>query len=180
MKITIGGPPGSGTTTIAARVAEALNYRYLYAGKVFREMAAEHGMTLEEFGARAEHDVSLDRAVDERMRVLSTEDTVTEGRMSAFVVDSPDVRIWLDAPLGVRISRIMERESLSEREASEMTVRRQRCEDVRYRSIYGIDIFDLSHYDLVINTEKWDVDGVHAIVMTAITTLVRATQERRM
>lgn len=177
MKITIGGPPGSGTTTVAKRIAETLGYQYLYAGKVFRDMATEYGMTLEEFGARAEEDDSYDRAVDDRMRELATDDSVIEGRMSAFVVDRPDLRLWLDAPLRVRIDRIVEREALSELDAHRKTTRRQECETLRYRAYYGVDIYDLSQYDVVINTEKWDADGVYAIVMSAITHLVRATQE---
>jgi cytidylate kinase len=177
MKITIGGPPGSGTTTVARRVAETLGYTYLYAGKVFRDMAAEYGMTLEEFGVRAEEDDSYDRAVDDRMRELATDDSVVEGRMSAFVVDRPDIKFWLDAPLRVRINRIVEREALSEIDAYKKTTRRQECETLRYRTYYGVDIYDLSQYDVVINTEKWDADGVYAIVMSAITNLVRATQE---
>ncbi len=177
MKITIGGPPGSGTTTVAKHVAMALGYTYLYAGKVFRDMAAEYGMSLEEFGARAETDDSYDRAVDDRMRELATDNSVIEGRMSAFVVDGPDIRVWLGAPLQVRINRIVEREALSEVDAHRKTARRQECEALRYRTYYGVDIYDLSQYDVVINTEKWDADGVYAIVMSAITNLVRATQE---
>ena len=49
MKITISGLPGSGTTTVAKLLAERLGYKLISAGDVFRKLAMERGMTLEEF-----------------------------------------------------------------------------------------------------------------------------------
>ncbi|MBR9707099.1 MAG: cytidylate kinase, partial [Candidatus Diapherotrites archaeon] len=33
---------------------------------------------------------------------------------------------------------------------------------------YGINIEDVSVYDLIINTEKWDIDGVLFIITKAL------------
>ncbi|MBN1786198.1 MAG: AAA family ATPase [Candidatus Methanofastidiosa archaeon] len=177
MRITIGGPPGSGTTTIAMMLAKRYGLEHIYAGKIFREMAIEKGLSLEEFGRLAENDESIDRSVDKRLAEKAVEKTITEGRMAAFMVEEPDVKIWLDAPLKVRVSRISSREGLEEEAVREMTIKRQESENQRYRRYYGVDIYDLSHYDIVINTEKWNEEGVYAIVDSAITHLVRATQE---
>jgi cytidylate kinase len=179
MRLTIGGPPGSGTTSIAKMLSENHGLSYIYAGMIFREMAKEKGLSLAEFSRLAESDESFDRSVDKRMAELAMagKDTIEEGRMAAFVVQAPDIKIWLDAPLDVRVSRIADREGLTEDMVKAMTIDRQKSETQRYRRYYEIDIYDLSNYDIVINTENWNVHGVYKILDSAITNLVRATQE---
>ena len=54
MIITIGGLAGTGTTTTAEGLSEKLDIPYISAGFVFREMAAERGMTVLEFSEFAE------------------------------------------------------------------------------------------------------------------------------
>jgi len=177
MILTIGGPPGSGTSTVATKLATDMGYSYVYAGRIFRDMAKEGGYSLEEFGRIAESDDHFDREVDNRMRDAAVDNSVVEGRMAAFVVNNADLKIWLDAPLDLRVSRISGRESLPESEIIKMTIDREKCEAHRYRSIYNVDIYDLTKYDIVINTQKWDSDGVFAILKSAITNLVWATQD---
>ena len=55
MIITIGGTAGSGTTTAAKVLSERLEIPFVSAGAIFREMAAERGMTPVEFGKFAEN-----------------------------------------------------------------------------------------------------------------------------
>lgn len=71
--ITFGGDLGSGKTTLAKRVAEALNYQELYVGGIFREMAAEKGMSIEEFYAQMSEEPELEKAVDVRQEKLMKE-----------------------------------------------------------------------------------------------------------
>ncbi|HOP09838.1 MAG TPA: AAA family ATPase [Candidatus Methanofastidiosa archaeon] len=179
MRLTIGGPPGSGTTSIARMLSSDHGLIHIYAGMIFREMAKERGLSLAEFSRLAESDESFDRSVDERMAKLAIadKDSIAEGRMAAFVVEDPDIRIWLDAPFNVRVARIAEREGLTEEIVKAMTIDRQKSETQRYQRYYGVDIYDLSNYDIVINTEKWNVQGVYRILDSAITNLVRATQD---
>ena len=41
MLLTLGGPPGSGTSTLANLLKDKLSLHYEYAGAVFRKMAKE-------------------------------------------------------------------------------------------------------------------------------------------
>jgi cytidylate kinase len=52
-------------------------------------------------------------------------------------------------------------------------VEREASEKKRYKEIYNIDLDDLSIYDLVIDTSKWDVEGVFNIVSSAIDNLTQ-------
>jgi cytidylate kinase len=53
MLLTLGGPPGSGTSTLANLLKDTLKLEYVYAGAVFRKMAKDLKMSLEDFGEHA-------------------------------------------------------------------------------------------------------------------------------
>ncbi len=55
-----------------------------------------------------------------------------------------------------------------EETAKKITLEREKCEAGRYQSYYDIRIEDLSIYHIILNSEKWGVDDLGAIVDTAI------------
>lgn len=167
MIVTVGGSPGSGTTTLSKKVCSAFGFTHVYAGKIFREMAQARGVSLEEFSKQAEADETIDLEVDKRQKELAHENTVVDGRIAAHMVDA-DLKIWLSASLDVRAKRVAGREGISYEEALRDVAEREISEKKRYKKYYNIDIDDISVYDLVINTNLWDAEGVFQIVKAAI------------
>lgn len=170
MRVTVSGLPGSGTTTLAEALSSRFDLEHVSSGDVFRAMARERGVTLAEFGRIAEEDPEIDREIDERQREIAREkkDVVMEGRLSGWMVEDADLRVWLAAPLEVRAERVADREEQTVEEAHDEIEKRQNSESRRYREIHGIDIGDLSVYDLVIDTSHWDEEGVAAVATTAV------------
>ncbi|HOS81336.1 MAG TPA: AAA family ATPase [Methanolinea sp.] len=171
MRITVSGLPGSGTTSLARHLAEIRGYRLISAGEVFRQMARERGLDLREFGRIAETEPSIDREIDLRQREIAEreDDIIAEGRLSGWFVGNADLRIWLQAPLSCRVERIFSRDTIQDRETARLlTQEREACEARRYQDYYSIDIRDLSPYHLVLNSEKFAVEELSAIVETAI------------
>lgn len=163
MLITISGPAGSGKSTAAAGLAEALGYEHVSGGDVFRALADDRGMTPLELNRAAEEDDTIDRDLDRRLRETAREREalVLESRLAGWMAgEHADFRMWLNAPLAVRAQRIAGREDKSVDRAREETRARAESEAGRYREYYGIDIEDLSIYDLVLNTARLDPDGV--------------------
>ena len=70
MLITISGLPGSGTTTASRLVSNALDVERVPGGEVFRQMAAEAGMSLADFGVHAHDHPEIDRELDHRLEEL--------------------------------------------------------------------------------------------------------------
>ena len=162
MLLTVSGPAGSGKSTAAAELADALDYEHVSGGDLFRELAADRGLSLIEFNRLAEEEDSIDRDLDRRLRETARDrdDVVLEARLSGWMAgEYADLRIWLDAPLSVRAARVADREEKSVGEAREESVTRARSEARRYREYYGIEITDLSIYDLVVNTSRWSVEA---------------------
>ena len=167
MRITVSGLPGSGTTSLAKHLSELHGIELISAGEVFRSLAAERGMDIAEFGRIAEKDPSFDRMIDERQKeiALAKEDIIVEGRLSAWFVPEADLKIWLFAPLEIRVSRIQSRDTVSDpATATELTREREACEALRYQTYYGIDISDMTHYHLVLNSGLLGVEELGEIV----------------
>lgn len=174
MIITLSGQPGSGKTTVARELVEKCNFTIISAGEQFRKLAAERGMSLEEFGKLAESDKSIDLAIDQRQKELATKypNVIVEGRLAGWTIDA-DLKIWLKTPLRVRAERIAKREDIPVHRAYDETETRQKCEIARYKNFYDIDLNDLSCYDLIIDTSKWDAKGVANIILKALEELNR-------
>ncbi|NIA11047.1 MAG: AAA family ATPase [Nitrospiraceae bacterium] len=154
--ITIGGLPGSGTTTVAKILKEKLGLPYVYAGDMFRELANEHGMTLAEFGAYCEGHPEVDNALDKKQEViLMLGNVILEGRLAGWIAhrnNIPSFKIWLECEEGERVRRVAEREGGKLEDVKAQMTERENSEKTRYKNFYGIDLDDVSIYDAVIDT----------------------------
>jgi cytidylate kinase len=168
--ITVSGPHGSGKSTYAKAIAESLDLRYVCAGAIFRQMAKERGMSLEEFGVLAAKDQQIDMLIEERTRrEAEAGRVVIDAQLAAWIVNgSADVKLLLVAPDEVRYKRIADREGIPASSAAEETVARERVQRERYKRYYNIDVDDLSIYDLKIDTSLTSVEETKAHVVEAV------------
>ena len=169
MIITIGGVAGSGTTTVAKVLSEKLDIPFVSAGSIFREMAAEHGMTPVEFGKFAENNTDIDKEIDNRQVKLAEEadNLIIEGRLSSFFIDA-DLKVCFTAPLDVRAKRVGERENKSVETARLEIIAREESEAKRYMAIHNIDIKNMDIYDLIINTDSFNPESISEIILTTL------------
>lgn len=173
--VTLSGPPAAGTSTLADRLADEFGLEVLNGGDVFRSMADERGVALSEFATLAEDDPDIDRELDDRLegvidahvaarRKPDGNGLLVESRLAGWHSDGrADLSVWLDAPLETRVRRLDDRA-----ETSAELRERERSDAERYREYYGIDISDLSVYDLVVDTGTLSEDGMVRTVTAAL------------
>ena len=162
MIIAIGGPPGSGKTTAAELYARTHGAVFISGGRMFREMAAERGMDLVAFGEYAEAHHEVDRQLDYmilaavRNATAEGRDVVVDGRIQAHLLARANARafaVLVTAPIDVRAKRVADRERKSEKAALAEILARERSERERYRAIYGIDLEEVSVFDIEVDSK---------------------------
>ena len=170
MIVTIGGLAGTGTTTTAEVLSEKLDIPYISAGFIFREMAAERGMSVLEFSEFAEGNDDIDKEIDKRQaeKAKSAENLIIEGRLSAYFVENADLRLWLMTPFDVRSERIAQREDKTVEVAKDEIVVREKSEALRYKLIHNIDINNMDIYDLIINTDSFNPESISEIIIQTL------------
>jgi len=153
--IGISGSPGSGKTTVAKMLSDRIGIRFHSMGSVFRSIADEKKLSLKELSALAESDSSIDHLIDRRQsEMLRAGDIIMDSRLSCWLMKRNNInglKVWITAPLDVRAKRVAGREGIGMAEARESIRAREESEADRYRKYYGIDMKDLSIYDIVIN-----------------------------
>lgn len=159
--------PGSGKSTIAERLSQALGMKRYYIGSMRREMARGRGMTLEAFNRLGETDPSTDRDVDGYQVELSKreDNIIIEGRTSFFLIPT-SLKLFVDVDPDEGAARILKELHDSSRAASRNeaipetleAMRRSLHERLesdrkRYKKYYGIDdVYDKNHFDIIIDT----------------------------
>ncbi len=172
--VTVGGLPGTGTSTLCRLLQERLGWPYVYAGQLFRDEAAQRGLSLADFGALCQQDASVDQALDARQAALLSEASaqgdglILEGRLAGWLAHRdavPSRRVWVTCDDDERARRLAERDGGDVQAQREAMLVRERSEADRYNRYYGIDLGDLAPYDLVLDSTKLaPLDLVDAVV----------------
>lgn len=172
MIISFGGAQGSGKSTIAQMLADKLHWPRYYMGGLRREAAQKKGLTLAQYNKLGETDISTDQEVDEYQKKLAVEkdNFIIEGRTSWYFIPQ-SLKIYLDVGLDEGASRIFnnlqeknrlnEDKNLTNLAAVKTSIQNRLVSDhKRYQKYYGIDIYDLKHYDFYLDTTNLTLQEV--------------------
>ncbi len=173
--IAVSGEPASGKTTIARKLAEIYNLRYVSNGMLFRKLAEMRGIPFIEFHKIAENDETIDKQIDSMaIEEAKKGNVVIEGHLAGWILkDIADIKIFLKADINTRARRLAEREGRSIEDALREIKFREENNRRRYLKIYGIDIKDLSVFDIVLDTTYLGVEDVLEILKTFIDKVVK-------
>ncbi|MCE4599899.1 MAG: AAA family ATPase [Desulfurococcales archaeon] len=168
--IVVSGPPGSGKSTYAKRLASELGLEYYTTGQIFRELAKKLGVSLSRLNEMAEEDPRIDLEIDkETMRIASKGGVVIDSHLAAWLLhDKADVLIYVKAPLNVRAERIAKRDSIPLKQAYTEIVERENSHRRRFLKYYGLDIRDLTIFHVIVDTSIYDVESTYKIIREAV------------
>jgi cytidylate kinase len=168
--ITVSGPHGTGKSTYAKALAAALGLRYVSGGEFFRYLARERGATLEVFSRMAAEDRAIDTLIDEMTKAEARKGgVVIDAQLGAWMArEIADVKVLIVASDDVRFKRIAERDGISVSEARKQTLERERIQKERYQKYYGLDVSDLSIYDVRIDAGLYPIEQAKAVVIDTV------------
>ena len=157
-KISLAGDLGSGKSTVAKILVDALGAEYYSTGGMVRAIAERMGMEIGELNKYMETHPEIDKEIDDGLVALAEDER-------AFIVDSRmawhftggTFKVYLSTDIETAAARIMSANRTCEhastlKETVECTRQRRQSERKRYSEKYGVDITDLSNYSLVVDT----------------------------
>lgn len=178
--IAVSGPHGSGKSTAAHKVAKVLGYEYVSAGKLFREMASKEGLNLEEYSKKAEEKEEIDRFIDDKTLEIGkkSDNVVIDAQLGGWILkDIADLIVYVTAPFETRVERIAKRDNKSLEEIRVETITREESEKKRYKALYNIDVSDLSIYDIIINSLKFNASDCVQIIIEAYNKYIKGDKK---
>ncbi len=165
MKIAISGYVGTGKTTLAKALSQHLREKYgLEIEPVittFKELAKKKGMTLEEFQLLAKQDPNIDKEFDKALleKVSQREHSIVATWLAIWLIKDADIKVFLTTNLEERVRRLIERDGMTEEQAREHILLRDKQNQERYLKVYGIDISKpLDVANLVLDTGYYSVE----------------------
>ena len=174
VKVTISGPPGSGTSTLVEKLSSELNWTSLNGGEVFREEAKNRDISVEELSNIAKSNLQIDITLDDLLKKkMHSEDSpdIIESRLCGWWASELELncfRIWISVSDEERAKRIQKREGGKYEDCLIRSRKRQMDDKERYQTLYGIDLDDLSPYNLIIDADEMDADEVFELVFSSI------------
>ncbi len=176
MHITITGKLGSGKTTISHLISRELGYTRYSTGEYQREIAAKMGVDMVKMNEIMRTDPSFDSMIDSTVERVSREradeNLIFDSRMAwHFAVKSFKIFISIDPDVaGARVfdNPRSEEPYKTAAEATEQLIARSTAENLRFRTIYGVDNYDYANYDLIIDTTFSDVSDYMKIIREAL------------
>lgn len=164
--ITISGKPGSGKSSTADRVAELLGYTRYSAGDFVRATLQKKKLSLKQFNQQALTDHTVDSIIDAYLRKLREQsDIVIDSRLGFYWIPE-SFKVYLDLDIDVATARIFKDQTGNSNRSVEESANhsiqdvqkhvraRVNTEMRRFKSMYGVNPYDTSHYDLIINTAR--------------------------
>lgn len=164
MNITITGNLGSGKSSVA-KILKEKGYEYSSTGNIFRQLAMENGLSVEEFNkkvneAASRGDHSVDKMIDDTTtRIGEERDNVVFDSRLAWHFAPKSFKVFIITDIDEASRRVFHdslranSESYESQEACKKAlINRQKLETVRYQKVYHIDYYDMSNYNLVIDS----------------------------
>ncbi len=160
--ITLGGYVGAGKSTAGKRLAEKLQFTHYSSGDFMRASASQRGMSFVEYDkvlrTTSPDSITWNKEIDRFPEELSLEkDNLVIDAHIGFYFAKHSFNVYLDIDPRIAAERIFAQNREDEKFASVEEVlafHKDRAVSMqqRFLDLYNVDIRDLSHYDLVIDT----------------------------
>lgn len=174
MHITITGNLGSGKSTICKIMENEYGFTIYSTGKVQRELARELGITTLEMNKLMCNDPKYDTMIDDTTARIGRENKeqniIFDSRLAWNFVEQ-SFKVFLAVSIDVAATRVMgdnrgqEEQYKTLKEAKALLLERARTEDIRYRDMYGLEYFNYSNYNLVIDSTHSSTEIIAKIII---------------
>ncbi|MBD3319187.1 AAA family ATPase [Candidatus Woesearchaeota archaeon] len=168
MIITISGEPGSGKSTVGRKLARELEYSFISIGQKIRRIAQEMNKDILELMKDKQSFKKVQEHIEQYLDSLSEKDNLVIDGRDAFYHLRDALKVFLSVDDRVAAIRIFndKREGkppfANVEESLKALQERKKREQALYKNMHNIDIFNMKHYDIVIDTTHMSIEEVVA------------------
>ena len=157
-------------------VAKELGFKRFSSGDFMRQIALNRGISLNELGAKAETDTKVDIDIDNAVKEAGKMENIVIDSRLAFHWIPESFKVYLDLPPEIakeRISNNLKTNKFRQESEGQMNieeiykkiVERFESEKKRYWNLYKVNHADKKNFDLVVNTNKNNLEQVVNIIV---------------
>src|SRR5579859_5169018 len=156
--ITLCGLPGSGKSSTADKVAQALGYERFSGGDFMREVGRRRGLSIDQTNVAAIEEPSFDQEVDDAIRSAGERENLVIDSRTAFYFIPGSFKVFLKLDPRIAAERTFEQiknegriaqDGGSLEEVYRKLLVRIHNERTRYKTKYGFDYLNETQFDLV-------------------------------
>ncbi len=170
--IAVSGRIGSGTSTLAKQLSQALGWPLRDASQIFRDISAQIGFNLESDVNQAveNRDDLIDKEVDDKTLAVLKENhhVVVTSKLAGFLSREVKhtLRVLITCPEDERIRRYAQSRGYSLDKAKELLILREKLDHQKWSRLYGQhDFFDPQYFQLTLDSSHLSpVDEVRQIL----------------
>lgn len=176
--LIIGGPGGSGSSTISNMLAKHFNIPRIYAGDLFRKEAKKEEIeSFEEFLQEVSNGGNtLDLEIDQLLREYAKKgNVIIESKVFGAIAKNEGIdctaSIWLESNLNVRAKRMLLKEKAKSNlfsfwKAKRDLKRRYKIDREKYMRLYGVKYDNPSnYYDIVLDTSNLNEEETFNLIL---------------
>ena len=189
MHITLTGNLGSGKSTICKILREKYGFEIYSTGTVQRQLAAEMGLSVLEMNKLMCSDHKYDHLIDDTTAKIARENPdkniVFDSRLAWHFVEK-SYRVFLSVSLEEASRRVYNDSTRgavetykSQDECRDQLRERAANEKMRYADIYGLNYYDFTNYDLVLDSSHASPEVLAQMIVTLATEDRKKPQEGR-
>jgi len=188
--ICVAGMTACGKSTVARRLAEKYNLKYVSGGTELKELAIQMGYKAQERGwwettegmrflEQRQRDFRFDKQVDTELLKWAEHGNVVLDSWTMPWLFKNGFKIWIEVSPQERARRLARRDKISLREA-EKAIREKDGKTKRiYERLYGLKLGeDFSPFDLVLDTELLSANETFETLSLVIDRLVLKKESR--
>ncbi len=181
MIITLGGKAGSWKWTVAKLLSEKLGYEIISIWNLKRKLAEEMGLSISEFnllGDKPENQHEFDLKYEEYQKNLDLNSQVILESRLWFLCQPNAFKVFLNVSDEVASQRILNDKRTTDQffspeEALQVTRKRNQDDQNRYLSLYNIDLWDPTQYNLTIDTSKLTPEEIVEKILTEFSKYIK-------
>ena len=165
MIVLINGIFASGIETISQKLAESLDYELISMEKLYLKESGYRGITLKDFKEYLYEHPEVQREIDFGIKKkVNNHDNIIVTGSASLLASTDTMKIYLHGNKDMAALRLLgtkpehERSSLYSCAAEINRVHEE--QQMQSQNLYGVNIHDLSQYDLCIKTDNKSIDDI--------------------